>query len=120
VRPKILRRKNRIEESSDKQRFFAALHEESATPAGGRRAGGYRGGAVAMKRRWPLRAWLAACVLGAILGLFAFVVQLGSVQSGPIFLAVLPHPALYWPYPVFGLVIAALVLFLAAAIRSSN
>jgi hypothetical protein len=47
--------------------------------------------------------------------------QMGNaIDVGPIFLAVLPHPTAYWPYPAFGLVIAALIFYLVGVIRNSN
>jgi hypothetical protein len=74
-----------------------------------------------MKRGWPLRAWVAVCALGGVLGFFVAIVGAGiSFQIGPILLQILPHPSLYWPYPTFGLVIAALTFYLAGVLRNSN
>jgi len=74
-----------------------------------------------MKRIWTLRAWVAVCALGAALGFFIALIGAGvSFQIGPIMLQILPHPSLYWPYPVFGLVIAALIFYLAGVLRNSN
>jgi hypothetical protein len=56
-------------------------------------------------------------------GLFLAVILASpdsALVSGPIFLQVLPHPSLYWPYPVFGFVIAGIAFYVARLVRNSN
>jgi hypothetical protein len=43
-----------------------------------------------------------------------------SFQSGALFWQVLPHPNLYWPYPVFGAAIAVLAFYIFGVVRNSN
>jgi hypothetical protein len=51
------------------------------------------------------------CLLGAVSGFFLAVILATpntATVSGPFVLELLPHPELYWPYPSFGALIAAL------------
>ncbi len=74
-----------------------------------------------MKRGWPFRAWLAVLALGAFVGLFAALFTGGgSLQLGIILPQILLHPMFYWPYPVFGAIIAVLAFYLAGVLRNSN
>jgi hypothetical protein len=70
-----------------------------------------------------MRTWLVVCLLGAVLGLFLGVIlssPSSALVSGPFFLQVLPHPSLYWPYPTFGVLIAALTFYLVRLLKNSN
>jgi hypothetical protein len=51
------------------------------------------------------------CLLGAVSGFFLAVILATpntATVSGRFVLELLPHPELYWPYPSFGVLIAAL------------
>jgi len=70
-----------------------------------------------------MKVWLAVCLLGGVSGLFLGLIMASpsnALVSGPFFLQLLPHPSLYWPYPTFGVVIAALVFCLVGLLRNSN
>ena len=61
-------------------------------------------------------ALIVTCVLGAVLGmLFGFTVSLASFGApdavGTWFDAWLQNPDFYWPWPVFGVVIAGLTFY---------
>ncbi len=74
-------------------------------------------------RRQHLVAWLALCLLGAILGLFLALILAApnaALVAGPFLLEMLPHPSFYWPYPAFGVVIAGLTFYIVRLLRNSN
>ena len=55
--------------------------------------------------------FIPVCLLGAVSGFFLAVILATpntATVSGPFVLELLPHPDLYWPYPSFGALIAAL------------
>jgi hypothetical protein len=66
---------------------------------------------------------VAACLLGAATGLFiGFVIMMvgfgGGMQPvGIIFQAWILEPQIYWPWPVLGAVIGALIFWVGALIR---
>jgi hypothetical protein len=65
-----------------------------------------------MKRiRELMLAYLVTCLLGAVVGLFiGFVISLGdsSRAAGVWFSIWMGEPELFWPWPVFGGLIAGL------------
>lgn len=70
-----------------------------------------------------MKALLVACVLGAVSGLFLSLILASpsnALVAGPYFLEVLEHPSLYWPYPMFGALIAALTFYLVNLLKNSN
>ena len=69
-----------------------------------------------------IKALVSVCVLGAALSLFlGFVLMVvgGGAQFAPgrATLLWIQHPEFYWPWPVFGALIAALVFWVARVIK---
>ena len=61
------------------------------------------------------RFW--SCILGSVKGLFLGML-VAVATTGPIALALLPYPSLYWPFTVVGFAIAGLA-FLSDPYRAN-
>lgn len=73
-------------------------------------------------------AGIVICIIGAIVGLLAgwfdspiYSEFLGpGVDSTQAFLTWLPYYQLYWPWPLFGVLIARLAFYALQLLRNSN
>jgi len=70
-------------------------------------------------------AWAIVSVLGAVIGLFVAMMlaesQIPGASAGVMGVYIiewLAHPALYWPFPLFGFLIAALAFYAAKLLAS--
>jgi hypothetical protein len=68
-------------------------------------------------------AWLVACVLGSVVGMFyglSRMVFAGSdgIVPATFFLRWLQRPEWYWPWAMFGAVIAGLAFYMARLLRA--
>jgi len=74
-------------------------------------------------KREHQQAWVVISLVGAIAGLllgFIHSPYFAILETWQAFVTWLSHPALYWPWPLFGFIITGITFYGVQLLRSSN
>jgi hypothetical protein len=66
-------------------------------------------------------AWLLTCALGGVVGLFTAFWRTewaATYEAGQTFPTWLGFPLFYWPWPMFGVVIAGLLFYIVKLLKA--